>query len=198
MSVRIWNTGGYRIKDATATPDDVMQGKVFYNNDGRQVGISNSIRLKSILIQGMENAKRISSLTGRYGDWTTANEKGSEGGLFQCSVDYISYGSYGYGYSATRNLTIGTILGIKIKGQYIPVGMTTEQILQGGVYPGTYVDDNTVVNEFDFANFNYDVGDSIYGIFTIDKNKPNMILLPEGTYPSFEIIYTDEIIGNLV
>ena len=30
--------GGKKIKDATAVPSDVAAGKVFYNNDGRQVG----------------------------------------------------------------------------------------------------------------------------------------------------------------
>lgn len=29
---------GGKIKDATATPQDVMTGKVFYNNEGRQIG----------------------------------------------------------------------------------------------------------------------------------------------------------------
>lgn len=32
--------GGGKIKDATATPQDVMTGKVFYNNEGRQVGLA--------------------------------------------------------------------------------------------------------------------------------------------------------------
>ena len=27
-----------RIKDATAVPSDVLSGKVFYNNQGRQIG----------------------------------------------------------------------------------------------------------------------------------------------------------------
>lgn len=39
MSVIIQNiSGGMRIKDATATRDDVADGMIFYNNDGRQVG----------------------------------------------------------------------------------------------------------------------------------------------------------------
>ena len=45
MSVRILNTwGGYTAKDATALPGDVMQEKVFYNNDGRQVGTGKMLK----------------------------------------------------------------------------------------------------------------------------------------------------------
>lgn len=40
--------GGGKIKDATALPSDVAKGKVFYNNDGRQVGTGPQV--KSILI----------------------------------------------------------------------------------------------------------------------------------------------------
>ena len=41
-------SGGGKIKDATAVPSDVMKGKVFYNNDGRQVGISNAVNIKTV------------------------------------------------------------------------------------------------------------------------------------------------------
>ena len=37
-------SGGGKIKDATAVPSDVASGKVFYNNDGRQVGSGNSVK----------------------------------------------------------------------------------------------------------------------------------------------------------
>lgn len=44
--------GGIHIKDATATPDDVKQGKIFYNNDGKQSGIyiPSSKMVKSIIL----------------------------------------------------------------------------------------------------------------------------------------------------
>lgn len=44
--------GGKKIKDATAVPSDVAVGKVFYNNDGRQVGNNSNpwMDLKSIEI----------------------------------------------------------------------------------------------------------------------------------------------------
>lgn len=46
MSVIIQNTsgGGIRIKDATATRDDVAEGMIFYNNDGRQVGTGKMVK----------------------------------------------------------------------------------------------------------------------------------------------------------
>lgn len=40
--------GGGKIKDATALPEDVASGKVFYNNDGRQVGTGLSVKSISI------------------------------------------------------------------------------------------------------------------------------------------------------
>lgn len=40
--------GGKKIKDATAVPSDVAAGKVFYNNNGRQVGSGMSIKTLSM------------------------------------------------------------------------------------------------------------------------------------------------------
>lgn len=36
--------GGKKIKDATAVPSDVAKGKVFYNNNGRQVGDGKTLK----------------------------------------------------------------------------------------------------------------------------------------------------------
>lgn len=47
--------GGKKIKDATAVPGDVAQGKVFYNNDGRQVG--NGKTLKTYVINIPKNTE---------------------------------------------------------------------------------------------------------------------------------------------
>ena len=50
MSIIIRNTwGGYRTKDATALPDNVEDGKVFYNADGRQVGTGVFKKVKSVI-----------------------------------------------------------------------------------------------------------------------------------------------------
>lgn len=47
MSVRIFGSGGGVITDATATPEDVVSGQVFYNNDGRQTGTNEIKRTKT-------------------------------------------------------------------------------------------------------------------------------------------------------
>lgn len=47
MSVRIFGSGGGLITDATAEPDDVINGKIFYNNDGRQIGTCMSRKMQS-------------------------------------------------------------------------------------------------------------------------------------------------------
>lgn len=39
--------GGKKIKDATALPSDVRQGKVFYNNNGRSIGTKGEVELYS-------------------------------------------------------------------------------------------------------------------------------------------------------
>ena len=47
MSIRIFGSGGGVITDATATPEDVVSGQIFYNNNGRQVGTNPQKRLYS-------------------------------------------------------------------------------------------------------------------------------------------------------
>ena len=66
------NTSGIyipkRIKDATAVPSDVLKDKVFYNNDGRQIGNFDSPILKTLSISlpdSLDNA--IGSTSSKFG-----------------------------------------------------------------------------------------------------------------------------------
>lgn len=113
----ITRTGGMtkKIKDATAVPSDVLSGKVFYNNQGRQVGsappqIIDDLRTKVI------------DLTNR----STTTKKFTSGFRVDYSSGHISGWDYSYSGTLYRvngvNLSdVKRIIGFKLDGSmYIP------------------------------------------------------------------------------
>lgn len=54
---------GKKIKDATAVPIDVASGKVFYNNDGRQVGSGLVISEKNFTVTDADTQKYVYNTT---------------------------------------------------------------------------------------------------------------------------------------
>lgn len=86
MSIRIFGSGGGVITDATATPDVVNPGYVFYNNNGRQVG------------SRTEFARKVVSFSFSIGDQCIKQLSSSERDAYACySSLYGFLGSEGYG-----------------------------------------------------------------------------------------------------
>ena len=48
INTRNFQWGGGKIKDATALPEDVREGKIFYNNNGRQAGTGKMPKIEYI------------------------------------------------------------------------------------------------------------------------------------------------------
>lgn len=63
MSIRIFGSGGgWVITDATATPDVVDPGYIFYNNNGRQVGARTEFARKVVSFSFSIGDQRIKQL----------------------------------------------------------------------------------------------------------------------------------------
>ena len=116
MSIRIFGSGGGVITDATATPEDVKTGKVFYNNNGHQTGTATFRSTKqTIYTVKAGEISHTGGYTGRpfyvdpariddtyyllYGNLKTSSMRGASP-LYHLSVDikcedleYIKFGS---------------------------------------------------------------------------------------------------------
>ena len=67
--------GGKKIKDATALPEDVANGKIFYNNKGRQTGSGKIIQEKSIVITKTNSSYDSITVTGTIIQWISGVRK---------------------------------------------------------------------------------------------------------------------------
>lgn len=113
MPVRIFGGGGGRIiKDATALPGDVRNGKVFYNNSGRQEGIWNPVELKSILLPPGKANIDSERVTLKLGSRWDANIE-----TMNFNFNYFDTNSYYYYYVYKSVIKYDVIAGVKINGK---------------------------------------------------------------------------------
>lgn len=108
MAVYIPSGGGILIKDATATPDDVASGMIFYNNDGRQVGIGKMVK-KILFPQDLSTPSESSDTISGY---TYSSSDGYTFGLYD-----VDTGAFWKGYYCKIS-GIEHIIGVEIDGHY--------------------------------------------------------------------------------
>lgn len=99
--------GGKKIKDATALPEHVANGKVFYNNDGRQVGNGNFLEEKTIQLTARRHLSSSSSNVVEY--------------ITKDGITYdVNSGRYATNGDSINLQDAKCIIGINVEGVYIP------------------------------------------------------------------------------
>lgn len=110
--------GGKKIKDATALPPDVKKGKIFYNNDGRQVGTAEDDPLLNYLKSKFgENVKTM--MVGALG--TGYSDSGNYYAYISCGKDnkfQISRNSYGLEDGDWKQKINGIFLAVEVESYY--------------------------------------------------------------------------------
>lgn len=133
MSIIIPN-GGNVINDATATPDDVVAGKVFYNNDGKVEGtlpISSYAEIKSVTLP----LKRSNSYnTFNYRTMYMYETNGTLG-----SEDWT--GTVSQRYTSSISLTYTHVLYISIGSTIVPLAIH-RKCTAIAAYEKTHTDSN--------------------------------------------------------
>lgn len=100
--------GGGKIKDATALPSDVAKGKVFYNNEGRQVGNKDFLEEKvaSFSINKSMNYRDIND----FGKWGMIAYVEDDGRMYYTALN--TYPECRYRLATTLNYKIITYVEI--------------------------------------------------------------------------------------
>ena len=110
--------GGKKIKDATAMPSDVASGKVFYNNDGRQVG-TNQFQVKIYTIPAQTVDSNQFEISGKNGLL-----KYSLGSFTPSGSYYNSSGTVRFNYKKVFTIGYKSIVGISYNGTFYPFAYT--------------------------------------------------------------------------
>lgn len=175
MAVFIPSSGGKRIKDATALPNDVMKGKIFYNNDGRQVGTGEMIRVKSVILPEIENNK-IDTGVDEYIRWRNYIDEERTDYFEGTSVS----SSDSLKYNRIVEMKIGTLFGMELEGRYYRINASFETIF--GVREG-----------IEWAEIGiYEIGSNrVYYAFLLNRNEPNKIYVTSKS-KSIEFFYSEE------
>lgn len=184
--------GGKRIKDATALPSDVDKGKVFYNNAGRQVGTGNISKIKSIMFPERSERDPIGQIgeTWRGGESYRYYHQDEHDGMF-----INNYNDCGWGnpeYSEEIQLGIKYIVGVRLLNSFLPIALSSKEILQGGIYPWMYDTGSRAFTDATFAEIwadNPEDEHDFYNLFYLHEN--GSIYLPTYDCVSYELFYSE-------
>lgn len=149
--------GGKKIKDATAVPSDVANGKIFYNNDGRQIGSGESFKSVTLALTGtgkVDLSKKI--VNARY---FTYNKN--------VCLGEISMGERFIGGKPTAKLPpFFALIAVKINGMYFPLPSSMHDLKRNIVM-------RSYMNQTDNLDF-YILEDGSVGLINANNQKITM------------------------
>lgn len=112
--------GGGKIKDATALPEDVRKGKVFYNNQGRQIGVRDSKDLYYVQMQAEKNTTNNGSVSMEIYTLATITVYLSNHRFDYTIEEFNRSYSFNY-YSKDIIPNVKKAVAIEIDGKYLPL-----------------------------------------------------------------------------
>lgn len=122
------------ITDATATPEDVISGQVFYNNDGKQIGTLSYSHPKTISI----DVEAVIKLTGYIGNIYILMSSTNDKDFYISRTGSGIWSTYRY---ESITLQYEYIVGFSINGKYyncmisrVMSGCETNYVVEAGQY----------------------------------------------------------------
>ena len=132
------NTSGIyipkRISDATATPSDVLKDKIFYNNNGRQVGIRSQLTFIDQEIKTIEHKLDPSGeyVHYDYGDAWFYSQNSAQCPVLICTgyKEYIGYDLY---TDIVTSFRATTIIGMEFNSHFFHITIPNIQSFNASV-----------------------------------------------------------------